>query len=121
MSYFDTKLLVDTPTQIITDQYSKFLKFMMDYNVIAIGLGFIVADQLGILFKNLMDGIASPIITKLIGSEKKNLEEVKLTVFGMDLYIWKFLFSLFNFYLILVFLFYISKLLPFDPSKSSPL
>lgn len=115
--FLNPKTIIDTPTELLTQEYSKFLQFMMDFNIISIGIGFIVSQNLQIVFNDLMKGIVSPIITKLIGSEKKNLEEVKLNIFGMEIYIWKFLFSVLNFYLILVVLFYLARILPLSSVK----
>jgi large-conductance mechanosensitive channel len=115
--FWNPKTYLDTPTEILSSEYGKFMDFLLNFNIISIGIGFIVSQNLNIVFNDLMKGVISPIITKLIGSEKKNLEEVKLVVFGIDLYIWKFLFSIINFYLILIILFYLSKFLPVKKSK----
>lgn len=117
--FLNPQTFIDTPTEIFSSEYGKFMNFMMDFNIISIGVGFIVSQQLQIVFNDLMKGIVSPIITKIIGSEKKNLEEVKLNIFGMEIYIWKFLFSVLNFYLILVILFYLARLLPLSTVKKS--
>lgn len=109
--------LIETPTELLSAEYGKFLKFILDFNIISIGFGFIVSQNFQIVFNDLMKGIISPIITKIIGSEKKNLEEVKLVIFGMEIYIWKFIFSLLNFYLILLILFYLARILPFSTMK----
>jgi large-conductance mechanosensitive channel len=115
--FWNPKTYLDTPTEILSSEYGKFMDFLLNFNIISIGIGFIVSQNLNIVFNDLMKGVISPIITKLIGSEKKNLEEVKLVVFGIDLYIWKFLFSIINFYLILIILFYLSKFLPIKPKS----
>jgi large-conductance mechanosensitive channel len=59
-----------------------------------------------------MKDIISPIVARLIGSDEKKLENHKLIILGMHFDIGSFILSLFNFWLILVIVFYLVRALP---------
>ncbi len=99
-------------TQAVGSELSQFYKFMVDNNVIQIGVAFIISNQVTSVFGSLMKDIISPIVARLIGSDEKKLENHKLIILGMHFDIGSFILSLFNFWLILVIVFYLVRALP---------
>lgn len=109
--------IIDTPVNLLTTEYSRFYNFLINYNVISIGLAFIVSNQVNIVFRDAMATIVSPILGRIFGGREKKLEDLKIRILGMEFQIGKLLFSILNFYIILVILFYLTEFLPVPGSK----
>jgi len=105
------------PGDIISSEYSKFYKFLIDYHIVSIGMAFVIGNQVNTLFGNLMEDIISPIIAKLIGSSEKRVEDIKVNLFGTKILLGKFIFNLIHFYIVLLILYYLSKILPLPNEK----
>jgi large-conductance mechanosensitive channel len=102
---------------IIGNEYSKFYNFLVEYNVISIGMAFIISNQVTTVFNNLMTSIISPIFARIFSSQETKIENVKLHIFGIEFLIGNFLFGLLHFYIVLIILYYIIKLMPM-PTKT---
>ncbi len=105
------------PVSLIKSEYSNFINFLIENNVISIGLAFIISNQVITVFNDMMTSIISPIFARIIGSSESQIENVKLHIFGIEFLIGKFLFSLLHFYIILIILFYIVRLMPIPNKK----
>jgi large-conductance mechanosensitive channel len=100
------------PIDLVKSEYSQFINFLIKNNVVSMGLAFIISTQVTSVFNNFMTSIISPIFARLVGSSEKNIEDVKLHIFGIEFLIGQFLFGLLHFYIILLILFYLVRLLP---------
>jgi len=104
-------------SNIITSEYEKFYKFLIDYHIVSIGMAFVISNQVNSLFNNLMTDIISPIIAKLVGSSEKKIEDIEFNIFGAKILLGKFIFNLVHFYIVLLILYYLSKVLPLPNDK----
>jgi large-conductance mechanosensitive channel len=102
---------------LLKSEYSNFINFLIENNVVSMGLAFIISTQVTAVFNDMMTSIISPIFARIIGSSESKIEDVKLHIFGIEFLIGKFLFSLLHFYIILLILFYIVRLMPMPNKK----
>ena len=103
-------------------QVDGIMSFIFNKNIIQTCIGLIIASQVSKLTTMLIDIIITPIIQRITGNQATKLEEVKITILGVNLQIGLFLSKLINFIIILIIIYYIWKLstLPnFDSIKTS--
>ena len=105
------------PVGLIKSEYSSFIHFLIENDVVSIGLAFIISTQATNVFNDMMTSIISPIFARIIGSNESKIEDVTLHIFGIKFLIGKFLFSLLHFYIILLILFYIVRLMPISKAN----
>ena len=78
-----------------------FGDFLKKRNIINAGIAFIVALQINKLFTEFIDSIVNPVASKVISNE---IAEKSISVFGIKIKTGKFLLSLFNFMVIMIFI-----------------
>ena len=91
-------------------QVDGIMSFIFNKNIIQTCIGLIIASQVSKLTTMLIDIIITPIIQRITGDQAAKLEEVKITILGVNLQIGLFLSKLINFIIILIIVYYIWKL-----------
>ena len=103
-------------SKVITNELSDFLSFISKANVIQVGVGLLIANQISILFNSIIQDLFAPIISKLIGN---NLQKYNLNIAGMQLGIGNLILTVINFIMTLLFIYYMVKYLPKSAYEST--
>jgi large-conductance mechanosensitive channel len=90
---------------------NEFIDFINERQVISIGLGLIIASQLAILTQTITTSLINPIVNKILGDNTKQLSELTINIFGIEIFVGKIISQFINLLLILILLFYIWKIL----------
>ena len=93
-----------------------FGEFLKKRNIINAGIAFIVAIQINKLFTEFIDSIVNPVASKVISNK---IAEKTVTIFGVKMKTGKFFLGLFNFMIIMIFIYYIFVLSEEAPSLVS--
>jgi len=96
-----------------SEQLAGFVKFLFEKNIFQAGIAFVVASQVNKLFFDFIANIVTPITEKVMSQD---IKKVKTKVFGAELQTGNFALSVFNFLIVIVFLFYLYKIS--DSSKT---
>ncbi len=91
----------------IKNNFTDFINFLLEKNIFQMGISFIIATQINNLFKNLTDAIIMPISNKVIST--KNTDKTT-NVVGIQFKFYAFIINLFNFFIIMVFIYFLFKL-----------
>jgi len=94
----------------INSQISGIINFLLEKNIIQVGLGLIIASQITKITNALQNVIISPIIDRISVGEIKKLEDWKINLLGMELKIGLLLSTIINFILIIIIVYYIWRL-----------
>lgn len=89
----------------------EFENFLSKYNIIPLGISFLVSNQANKVFNEIMNHLLLPIVSGLTGKSQQDFEEMKVIVFGIELYIGKIFFSIIHFIVFLILLFYIIQII----------
>lgn len=103
--------LVEVGKNNIKNTLSDFSEFILDYGVLQIGIAFVIGVQLNRLTTDFVDNIIAPIIDRFTKNDEVNLRRKKLEVFGIEFELGNFIVSLINFFLLMIILFYIFKII----------
>ncbi len=104
--------IIPIPTiDVIGDEYNHFFEFLIKYNILYIGLATVIGNEVSYVFSDLMSDIISPILAKIIGSNEKKIEHITVKCFGITFNIGNFLYTLLNFAIIMIILYYFTKFL----------
>jgi large-conductance mechanosensitive channel len=97
---------------ILISELNEFYKFMIDNEILQIGLAFVISHQVINLFKVFIEDIVSPILAKLINSKEYRIENINIDIFGINLRIGNFFMHLLQITIVLIIIFYLIRLLP---------
>ncbi len=95
------------------EQLAGFAKFLFEKNIFQAGIAFVVATQVNKLFFDFIANIVTPITEKVLSED---IKKVKTKFFGIELQTGNFAMSVFNFFIVIIFLFYLYKIS--DSSKT---
>ena len=93
----------------VISQSTQFLKFLVDKNVVSVGIAIIVGSQIGKITGSFVDYILSPLVNLIIGSETKHLEEYEFEFYGMSFKLGLFLSNFIQFLMNMVMVYYVFK------------
>jgi large-conductance mechanosensitive channel len=94
--------------QYINNEIIGFINFLLDKNVFQTGLAFVLATQVNQIFLKFVTNIIYPIVDKI--TEKKIQQESTTPILGIQFKMGDFILSLINFFLVLLFLYYMYKI-----------
>lgn len=84
----------------MADLFGEYMQFLQDYNVLGLALGFVIANNLGMVTKSFIDDVLMPFIDPFIawitgatGTDDKK----KMTLFGAEINVGSFISSLIKF------------------------
>jgi large-conductance mechanosensitive channel len=103
--------LIYSLVNISANESEGFFNFLFKHDIVNIGIGLILASQLGNIVKIISEELVAPIINKITVSQTKKLEDYKITVLGMEFKIGNILIVIINFMLMLLIIYYIYKLI----------
>jgi len=89
-----------------------FMDFLSENNMVQTGIAFLFGIQISALINSLMTDIISPILARLLGTDKQKLEDLKLNILGIHFAVGDFLLQFINFMLILLIVYQLLKLIP---------
>lgn len=93
----------------VMEEYNHIKKFLIK-NILGFGIVFLISSKVNDLMSTFVDTILSPIITKLlINGKRENLDDYKITIFGANLDVGKFLNELIKFIALMLMIFYFLK------------
>lgn len=95
---------------IIKNNIDDFLGFVLDKNIVQIGISLIIATNINTLTISITDFIISPIIARLTNGEFKNIEKYTIDILGIKFKIGILIMTFINFFLTIIIIFYIFKL-----------
>lgn len=106
--------LLEDPDEMVREQLGGFIKFLRDHAVVGVAIGFIVGLQAQTLIKQLVDSFITPLLTLLVGPD---LQHKELVTHGANpvVFAWgKFLYTLSDFLVVLLFIYLVVKLFRLD-------
>ena len=87
----------------VQSQTTSFFEFMTTQKVIQIGIGLLIASQLGDFTKSINENLIVPIVNTIMNDPKsKKLSEHKITILGVEIKTGKLLINLINFLLMIL-------------------
>jgi hypothetical protein len=93
--------------EVFKNEFIEFFRFLYEKNILASGIGFIIAMQINDLFKNILEDLVKPIATKAV-SEDINKHYIEL--FGMRFKVGHLLVSIINFIITIFLIFYLYRI-----------
>jgi large-conductance mechanosensitive channel len=102
---------------LIQSQIVGLIKFLIEKNIIQMGIGLLLAAQVGHITKMLQDVIISPIVNRLTFGHVKKLEDLKHEMFGIEFKTGSLLVTLINLIFVIVLVYYIWKLTQLEDFK----
>lgn len=102
--------IIKNTVENIKDSASNFTEFIVSYNIIQLGMAFIISTQINRLASDFIDNIISPIIERFVSNDDVDLRRKKLNIFGIEFEIGNFVTSILKFVLLLIILYYIFKI-----------
>jgi large-conductance mechanosensitive channel len=92
--------------QFINHFLEDFGNFLKSRNVINAGIAFVIAIQINKLFTDIINLIVNPIASKIISQE---LNQQEVAVAGIDFKTGQLFLTLFNFIIVMLFIYYVFK------------
>lgn len=90
----------------VQSQTTSFFEFMTTQKVIQIGIGLLIASQIGEFTKSINENLIVPIVNTVMNNpNSKNLSEHKVTILGIEFKTGKLLINLINFILMILIVF----------------
>jgi large-conductance mechanosensitive channel len=89
----------------------EFSNFVSKYNIIPVGISFLVSNQVNKVFNEIMNNLLLPIVSGLTGKSQEEFQELKVSILGIELQIGRIFFSIIHFVIFLILLFYIIQIL----------
>jgi large-conductance mechanosensitive channel len=99
--------IIKTLKYLFIDMYEGFLAFLLDRNILSVGIGLIIATQLSKISNSFIESIVSPIINKVIGSNTDTLKEYRIEIFGIKFEIGNLLINIINLIFIIFLIYFI--------------
>ena len=104
--------LIDTTYKTTTGTVKEFFQFLAQQNILQLALAFIIGLQVNAIANGFIDSFISPIINRLLGTGKNNLEDYTVTVLGAEFKVGSFIVLLMKFMIFLFILFMVVVYLP---------
>lgn len=95
----------------------EFSDFLIKTNVVHLIIAFIVGSYVTKMSSNVTEILITPLISKITGSNIKNVQTVEIKVFGVSLKIGKLIYTLFEFLLTMIIIFILFTKLIQIPAK----
>lgn len=96
--------------EVVTYTAADFYDFLVSYNIIELGIAFIIGTQINILGSDFIDNIISPIIMRFIDTdETKPLKDLTVNIYGANIQIGNFILSFLKFILFILIIYLIFK------------
>jgi large-conductance mechanosensitive channel len=96
---------------VSSNETQGFFDFLFKHDIVNIGIGLILASQIGAIVRIISEEIISPIINKISINQTKKLQDYKLTVLGIEFKLGTIINTIINFMLMLLIVYYIYKLI----------
>jgi large conductance mechanosensitive channel len=109
MSSINDNKIID---KLFGTEVEGFTNFLAENNIVQTGVAFLFSIQTSIIITSLMTDIISPILARILGTDKQKLEDFKLNIFGIHFAIGDFILQFINFILILLIVYQLLKLIP---------
>ena len=104
--------IIGSTYKTTTGTIKEFFQFLAQQNILQLALAFIIGLQVNAIANGFIDSFISPIINRLLGTGKNNLEDYTVTVFGAQFKIGSFIVLLMKFMIFLFILFMVVVYLP---------
>lgn len=98
-------------TEIIVNTYNDFINFLTKRDVLDVGVAFVISTQITLLSSVFIDSIVSPCINAMTGGNEEKLDNMVVPILGVDIEIGKFLSAILKFIIVMLFIFYLFKLI----------
>ena|ERR1700744_1307916 len=111
-------------TEIVSDIASTikntpgdFYKFMIENNVIGVGMAFILSTQINTLANGFITNIIAPIIKAISTTQDEDLKQVKINILGAYIEVGAFIETVLKFLLTMLLIFYFFRFFSKSDSK----
>jgi large-conductance mechanosensitive channel len=112
IKHFD-ETLTNSITIVVTffvTQTKKFLKFLIDKNVVSAGLAIIVGTQIGKLTGAFVEYLLAPFINMILAGETKSLDDYVIVIYGVNFKIGLFITNLIQFLINMLMVYYVFQI-----------
>ena len=91
---------------VIKSQFTEISQFLIDQHIIQLATAVIIGTQVNTIMSSLTTNIISPIILLILGTEHtKEMSDLSLTIYGVQIKYGNFLLTLINFFILVVFIY----------------
>lgn len=102
--------VVGTGVDILLKNGEDFFKFIIDRNIISLGVAFIIAGNLNNFSAVLSEFIFAPIIQRISAGKIKDVDKYTVKILGMELKIGMVIKALINLLIVILIIYYIMQL-----------
>ena len=95
-------------------QSKKFLKFLIDKNVVSAGIAIIVGTQIGKITGAFVEYLLSPFINLILAGETASLDDYEIILYGIHFKVGLFIKNLIQFMLNMVMVYYVFQIAQFS-------
>jgi len=92
---------------IIKTNLSSFIKFLLEKNIIQMGIGFIIATQVKTFIDNITHYLLNPIVTKIVPRENTPESNLQKNIFGINFNYGQIIIEFLTFMLMIVLVYFI--------------
>jgi len=92
---------------VFKDEFLEFLNFLYKKNILASGIGFVIALQINSLFLNILEDLIKPIASKVISED---VNKHYIVFYGIKFKIGHLFVSILNFIITLILVFYLYRI-----------
>lgn len=112
-------VVTNSITYIVTfflTQSKKFLKFLIDKNVVSAGIAIIVGSQVGKITGSFVENLLSPFINLILAGETKNFDDYIIEFRGIHFKVGLFITSLIQFFINMIMVYHVFQIAQFSTS-----
>ena len=101
---------VTSVIDVVKENIEDMLKFILNRNIVQMGVGLIIASNVGKITTSVTDFIISPIVNRFTNGQIKDVEKYTIEIAGIEFKVGALMLNIINFILTIIVLYYIWRL-----------